>query len=519
MLLMNSLHHSSAAGRRSVRGRPTIRTFIPILFALAAALIAPLQASAQQLVTAITSNPPTLDPQRTFSGFSFSVTGQIYETLVRLGPDSAVTAGLATAWERPAPGVLRLELREGVRFHDGSPLDAAAVVASLERLLDPDTGAQGRFVVASIDAVRAIGPNTVEIVSEPPFAPLLAHLAHPVTAIVPTLHTDTLDRRPLGSGPFRFVSWRDGDRIELEANPDYWGGAPAIASLVFRIVPELSTQIVELRSGGLDLIYNLPPDAFVGLAGVEGVTRWSLLGFRSSLLGFNLEHPKLSDVRVRRAIAHAIDRRSLVDAFLLGMAEPAVAPLPSTVRFAAELDDPYPYDPDRAQQLLRDAGAEGLELRLDIFRNADIEAVAQLLQAMLADAGIALEIRVQDFAAWDEAVKADDAELWAAVWSTITLDADYTLYAFLHSSEIPQNNLSRYRDPEVDALLERARVDASEAGRRETYLEVQRRVVEELPLMALYHPLATYAKRDGLNGERITFSWIDLDLRSATLSE
>ncbi len=491
------------------------RTLLTLLLLLAAPLVA-----AQTLTTATSSNPPTLDPQKTFNGFSFGVTTHVYETLFRVTTEGDIEGLLAESWEFVEPTRLRATLHEGVSFSDGTPLDAAAVKASLERLLDPATAAPGRFVVSAIASVEVVDERTLDIVTAEPFAPLLAHLAHPVTAIVPVSHGDALARQPVGSGPYVFESWTQGDSVVLAANADYWGGAPAIERVVFRVIPEVSTQIVELRSGGLDVLFNIPADNFRQLESEPGLETNAFLGWGSVHVGFNTAHPKLQDVRVRQAIAHAIDKQLIVDEFLGGLAEVGVAPVPPTVRFAAsDLEDPYPYDPDRARQLLADAGAAGLTLTLDVYQNPDLEAVAQVLQAMLADVGVTLEVRVQEYAAYAETVQQDAVEMYATSWGTVTLDADYTLFAFFHSSEIPANNVSRYAVPEVDDALEAARGTPDDAQREELYRTVQERVLADVPMVTLYYPLSTSAKRPSLQGEVVRFSWINLDLREATLQE
>ncbi len=486
---------------------------------LIALLLVASSALAQTLTTAIGANPPTLDPQSTFNGFSFHVTNQVYETLVRVTPEGEVVPGLATAWSYPEPTTLRLTLREGVTFHDGSPFDADAVVASFERILDPETAAPGRFVLGAITDVTAVDETTVDIVTDPPFAPLLAHLAHPVSAIVPADLGDTLGRQPVGTGPFVFVRWIDGSEVVLEANAAYWGGAPALDGVVVRIIPEVSTQIVELRAGGVDMIFNVPPDNFVALQAAGALVTEAIDGWGSTHLILNVEHPKLEDVRVRQALAHAIDKELIAEEMLLGLARPGVAPLPPTIRFSADLAEPYPYDPDAARALLAEAGAEGLSLRLDLYQNPDLEAVAQVLQFSFEEIGVSLDIRVQDFSAYTQAVQADDVELSMTGWGTVTLDADYTLYAFFHSDEIPTNNRSRYADPEIDALLQQGRDATDPAEREAVYLEVQETVVQEVPMVTLYYPQFTYAKRPAVQGESIAFSWILLDLRDATLTD
>ncbi|HZW99436.1 MAG TPA: ABC transporter substrate-binding protein [Trueperaceae bacterium] len=486
---------------------------------LLALLLAPL-ASAQSLTTAMGSNPPTLDPQKTFNGFSFAVTTHIYETLFTVTTDGEIVGLLAEGWEFLEPSRLRVTLHDGVSFSNGEPLDAAAVKASLERLLAPETAAPGRFVVSAIDAVEVVDDLTLEIVTGEAFAPLLAHLAHPVTAIVPAALGDSLARQPVGSGPYVLESWTQSDSLVLSANQDYWGGAPAIPEVVYRVIPEVSTQVVELRSGGLDVLYNIPSDNFRQLREDQGLVTSSFLGWGSVHVGFNVGNPKLQDVRVRQAIAQAIDKQLIVDEFLGGLAEVGVAPIPPTVRFAAsDLPEPYPYDPERARELLAEAGAEGVSLTIDVFQNPDLEAVAQVLQAMLADVGVNLEVRVQEYAAYAETVQQDSVELYGTTWGTVTLDADYTLYAFFHSSEIPANNVSRYSVPEVDSALEAARATPDDAQRADLYRSVQEQVLADVPMVTLYYPLSTAAKQPGLEGEVVRFSWINLDLRQATLQE
>jgi len=476
-------------------------------------------AQAQTLTTAIGSNPPTLDPQLTFNGFSFHVTNQVYETLVRITPAGEVVAGLATRWSYPDATTLRLTLRDGVTFHDGRALDADTVVASLTRILDPATAAPGRFVLSAIQEVRAVDARTVEVVADPPFAPLLTHLAHPVAAIVPADLAATLGRAPVGTGPFVFERWVDGSEVVLRANPAYWGGAPAIAQLVVRIIPEVSTQVVELRSGGVDMIFNVPPDSFVSLAADPAITTGAIDGWSSTHLVVNLAHPKLADPRVRQALAHAIDKALIAEELLRGLARPGVGPIPPTVRHATALAEPYPYDPARARALLAEAGASALQLRLDLYQNADLEAVAQVLQFAFAEIGVDLEIRVQDFSAYTQTVQSDAVELSLTGWGTVTLDADYTLYGFFHSSQVPANNRSRLRDASIDALLELGRGVPDDAARAAAYAEIQAAVVRDLPMVTLYYPQFTYAKRPTVQGESIAFSWILLDLRAARLAD
>lgn len=474
-------------------------------------------AAAQVLVTALPLNPTSLDPHRAIEGYSFMVTNQLYDTLLRLGDDGAIEPGLAVAWSRPEPTVLRLELRRGVRFHDGRPLDAAAVAASLRRLADPATGARGAFLVATIDDIVVVDDHTLDLVSDPPFVPLLANLTFPATAIVPPGAGPELGRAPVGTGPFRFVAWREGEVVEIAADPDYWGGAPALAGVHYRVIPEAAARLIAFRAGDLHLIHDLAADAFLALEGEPGVALGRYPSDRTTYLGMNVEHPVLGDPRVRSAIAHALDRQLLVDALFSGLALPPVGPLSPLVRYALDAPDDRPYDPARARELLREAGAEGTRLVLDMATDGGLEDVAQYVQAALAEIGLRVELRIHEFATLLEIVTSPDAELTLGFWGSDTLDPHFMLSMALHSREIGSNNTSRYASDAFDALLERGAATEDGPERAAAYREAQELALADLPMLPLYHHVGTFAKRGGLEGERLPGSSFQLDLRGARI--
>ena len=470
---------------------------------------------AQRIDVALDGSPRSLDPHTASSGYALTVTSQIYETLIRFGPDGSLQPGLATSWRNVEPGVLRVELRSGVRFHDGTPLDAAAAAASFDRLLDPTTGSRGRFVVAMIDEIRVIDERTLEFRTDPPFVALPSHLTFPATAVVPVARAETLAREPVGSGPFRFVSWREGSQIVLAANADHWAGAPAVDGVRFRILQDPVVRRVELRTGGVDLLFDPTPTAFEALAERDDLEATAGISTRTVYVGFNLEHPVLGDVRVRRAIAHAIDKRTIAEAYMLGLAEPAASFLPRSVEFALDAAEPYPYDPDRARAMLDEAGHTDLRLELNVESGSDVESIGQLLNAMLADVGIDVTIRAESFAARYERIASGDAEIWLDFWDSITFDPDFTLWSFLHGSQIGANNLARYAEDEVDRLLERARGEDDRAAREQLWHGIQRSALDDLPYLPLVHPSALRVASAELRGVVAPGSSFLLDLRDA----
>lgn len=489
------------------------------LFAVLGFIVQPGQAAT--VVVANPGEPPTLDPNLTFQGFTFLVTNQVAETLVYKDANGFQPL-LATDWEAVDERTWRLSLRTGVAFHDGTPFDAEAVKYTIERILDPANQAQGRFVVSMIEEVRVMDSHTVELVTESPFAPLLAHLTHPMTAMVSPTAVERLGgdfgRHPVGTGPFVFESWQAGDQVTLRHNENYWGGAPEIETLVIRTIPEASTQIVELRSGAVDFIFNVSPDHMNDLSSRTGISVRKELGWGSTFLGFNVTQGPFADVRVRQAVAHALNTEAMAIQLRQGLALPAGDLVPETVWGAAEIE-PYAYDPAEARRLLAEAGyPNGFRTSLIAFESPELRQIAEAVQFLLSEVGIQADVQILEYGSYVALVSEHDREgMYMTTWGTVTLDADYTLYALLHSSQIPDNNVSFYENATVDELLDAARHNADESFRLDAYREVAEIANDELPIFALYYPLFSYAKSDRVDGEVINYSWINLNLAKATV--
>lgn len=476
---------------------------------------------AATVVVANPGEPPTLDPNLTFQGFSFLITNQVAETLV-YKDENGFQPLLATDWEAVDERTWRLSLREGVTFHDGTPFDAEAVKFTIERILDPANQAQGRFVVSMIEEVRVIDSHTVELVTDSPFAPLLAHLTHPMTAIVSPTAVETLGadfgRNPVGTGPFVFESWQAGDQVTLRRNENYWGGAPEIDTVIIRTILEASTQVVELRSGAVDFIFNVSPDHMQDLSSRAGIAVRKELGWGSTHLGFNVTQGPFADVRVRRAVAHALNTEAMATQLRQGLALPAGDLVPETVWGAADIEA-YAYDPAEARRLLAEAGyPNGFRTSLITFESPELRQIAEAVQFLLMEVGIQADVQILEYGSYvAEVSQADREGMFMSTWGTVTLDADYALYALLHSSQIPDNNVSFYENAVVDELLDAARRNADEDFRLDAYKQVADIAHDELPIFALYYPLFSYAKNDRVEGEVINYSWINLNLAKATV--
>lgn len=484
-----------------------------------ALLLTPVAFAQSRLQVALPEVPITLDPAEASTASELLVVNQIYETLFQFTLDGALVGRLAADWSYATATRLRVRLTPGVSFSDGAPLDAPAVQASLERLLERLQREPDSRLLEVVTGVEVQDALTVIIVTAEPYAPLMAHLAHPATGIVPGGHGRDLDRAPVGSGAYELAEWLPGERIVLRANDEHRNGAPAVPEVEFRTEPNADELIAGLRSGALHLAPGAPGQVAHALTGatatVAVVPSWSTVQ-----LGVNAAHPKLASLTVRQALALAVDKSSLVEAVPGGLAQPAVAALPPTVRLAPRwLDEPYPYEPEAARGLLATEGLTELTLTLDLVADPELEAVAAALADMLAGVGVNLETRVLAASQYRAQLEDRDLQLFLTRWSTPTLDPDETLFSALHSSAIPAGNASRYRVAAVDALLKEARNSTSEVVRAADYLDVMETVLTDLPVITLYYPQVTVASGAALTLHGPAPAWFLIDLARATLAD
>ena len=484
-----------------------------------ALLLTPVVAAQSRLQVVLPEVPVTLDPAEARTASELLVVNQIYETLFRFSPDGALEGRLAEDWSYATATRLRVRLTPGVSFSDGAPLDASAVQASLERLLERLQREPDARLLEAVTGVEVQDALTVVIVTAEPYAPLMAHLTHPTTAIVPGGHGRDLDRAPIGSGAYELGEWLPDGRIVLSANQDYRNGAPAVPEVEFRTEPNEDALIVGLGSGALHLAPGAPGHVAQALTG-ETVTVAVLPGWSAVQLGVNAAHPKLASLNVRQALALAVDKSSLAEAVPGGLAEPAVSALPPTVRLAPQgLDEPYPYEPEAARSLLATEGLTELTLTLDLVADPELEAVAEALADMLAVVGVNLETRVLAASQYRAQLEDRDLQLFLTRWSTPTLDPDETLFSALHSSAIPAGNASRYRVAAVDALLAEARNSTSEVVRAADYLDVIETVLTDLPVITLYYPKVAVVTGAALVLHGQGPAWFFIDLARATLAD
>jgi peptide/nickel transport system substrate-binding protein len=458
------------------------------------------------LVVAQAAGPLKLDPVRVTDNESIEVGGLLFEGLLRWKPGTTdVTAGLATNWEVSNDGKRwTFFLRPNVTFHDGTPLDAAAVVFSFERLLDPthphvlgDDGRYWRSLLKDVIHVRALDAATVEINVRQPYAPLLGNLAmYPIVSPTAVRRWGEQFRaHPVGTGPFQFESWTHGEHVVVRRNDRYWGKPAILERIVFRVVVDARQRLVELESGSVDLATSILPDEqpFVELH--PELVLHHTPGNDVSYLAFNMQKIGFTDVRARRAAAHAINKEPIVKLAYQGRAIAADGPLPPT-QWAYHIPKlRYGFDQKRAKELLDGA----LFDRNQVYKlyamstprpyMAQPERVARFIQAALEQVGIHTELIMQPYPQHRASLEKGEHDLALFGWIGDTGDPDNFLYVLFHSDNTlgTAQNLSFYKNSEVDSLLIQAQGAVAEMARSSLYRTVQDKIAEDVPWVPIAH--------------------------------
>ncbi len=453
------------------------------------------------LTIAIGAEPESLDPVNMTSAPAATVSEHVVERMIYMEEDGSLTPMIATSWEANADStVWTFEIRQGVTFHDGEPLNAAAVKANLDRFIDPEVGAAYAFLLGTVVSIDAIGEHTLQLTLSQPFAPILAHLSHSFIGIVSPAQIeglgpeDTFDI-PIGTGPYRMTEWSRGERITLEVNEDFYGNVPAIPNVVFNFIPESSALLVALETGEADAIMRVPPQDIARLEDDPNLEVVFAESVRTIYIGFNNMREPFNDPLVRRALNHAIDKQAIVDGLFDGVFTVADAPIVPAV-FGHASVGPYEYDPERARELLAEAGfPDGLSMTFHhpTGRYLLDATVAEAVQDMLGEVGVEVTLETREWSSYLDFTSQppDQAEYDAFMlgWGTVTLDADYGLYALLHSRQWNPNGNNRgfYRNERVDALLDEARVETDRVRREELYAEAIQNIWDDSPWIYLYN--------------------------------
>ncbi|AJF06931.1 peptide-binding protein [Geoalkalibacter subterraneus] len=474
------------------------------------------------LIQGTIGEPSNLIPAIASDGASSAINGLVYNGLVRYDKDLNIEGELAHSWEISDDGrTITFHLREGVRWHDGTPFTSADVLFTYQLLVDPDTPTAYAERYMQVSKAETPDAHTFRVHYEKPLASALISWGvgiHPRHLLEgQDVTASPLSRSPVGTGPYRFVEWKTGEKIELKANPDYFEGEPFIQRVVYRFIPDPSTMFLELQSGGLDMM-DLTPIQYARQTETPAFKRnfnkYRYPAFGYTYLGFNLRRPLFQDKRVRQAFAHAINKQEIVDGVLLGLGQIATGPYkPGTWPYNPDVRR-YAYDPEQARTLLAEAGwrdsdgdgvveKDGRDFSFVLMTNQGNDSrikAGEIIQRRLADIGIDVKLRVVEWASFlKEFINPGDFDALIMGWN-IPMDPDG--YNVWHSSKTRPGELNfiNFQNAEVDELLEKGRRTLDQEQRKAYYDRFQEILAEEQPYVFLFVPDALPAVAARVHG-------------------
>lgn len=466
------------------------------------------------LVYVLPSDIASFDPQNTKETVSGMVNSQIFDYLTELQPDGSVGPGLAESWETSADKLTwTFHLRKGIKFQDGTPFNAEAVKINYDRVLNKDNALPSIQLLSGVSEVKVVDDYTLQIVTKEPFGPLPFHLSHYSLGIISpaalkSMTPEELAQKPVGTGPFSLVSYTPNESIVLKANPNYWGAKPHVDTITFKPAPEAATRSVLLQTGAADIVAKISPQDVASLNEAKGVHVDVEPFTRVIFIHMNEKKEPFGNVKVRQALSYAIDRQSIVKNILKGYASVATGPMGKGV-FGYTDAGHYTYDPQKAKQLLADAGyPNGFSTTMWVpaGRYQGAEEAAQAVQAQLADIGVKVDIQVKEWSSLlSQIKKGPDEAQWDMLllgFAPATNDADWQLYSqFNTKSWAPlSNNRSFYSNPEVDKLLDQGRFSTDQTERKAIYAKILKIIYQDAPELYLYQTTQIYGVSDKVSG-------------------
>jgi peptide/nickel transport system substrate-binding protein len=485
---------------------------IVVAAALVAAIFSP--AAAQGTIrVAVGTTLNQLDLAKTTIGDEYIYVHLVFNGLTRIDRNLTVKPDLATSWQ--ASEDLRtwtFKLREGVKFHHGRTLDAEDVVATVKRILDPNTGSRARANLTMVEKVEAVDPLTVRFTLNIPYAGFPDIFGERQLRIVARDQIDTLSTKPVGTGPFKFVSWSPGDRLELVKNPDYFEkGLPKLDGVTMRIIPEAAARLAAIESGAVDILWNLPYETVDKFKTHPTVRADAVSTATWDGIILNNERAPFDKQKVRQALALTIDKAALVELVIFGQGAPTHSPIPpSHPYFNAALPFPPP-DIAKAKKLLAEAGyPNGFEVTMQVPQEREQRVrLGVAVRDMARAAGITINVERVPFASYAANV-AGKAQMYVdGYFARPTIDT--ALYPFYHSAGSWNRQLWLYTNSRVDELLDTARKTNDEAKRKEIFFEFQRIVDETVPSIIAYSAAHVNGVRKDVDGFQSTpMQWLEL---------
>jgi len=466
----------------------------------------------------------SLDPINVTDGESIRVTHNIYETLLEYDHNLELQPKLATEYTSSEDGLTwTFQLREGVKFHDGTDFNAEAVVFNFERWMDPENPYhEGDFPYYPflyggfkgdenhlIESVTATDEHELEIVLKRKTAPFLSYLAISMFGIASPAAIEQygagIGENPVGTGPFKFEEWNRNNTITLSKNEDYWmEGKPYLDQVIYQVIPENSARLNALQTGEIDIVDGMNASDTTIVEDTDGIELLKRPSFNIGYMAFNMEKEPFDDPLVRKAINMAIDKEEIVDAFYNGLADPATSPLPPSLWSHDESLEKYDYNVEEAKKLLAEAGLEdGFTTELHTMSNPrpylpEPMKIAEAIQSDLAEIGITAEIVSSEWATYLEDTKNGKHSMAMYGWTGVMADPDNFLYPNLSktNAEVPAQNIAFYKSDEFTSLITEARETIDQDKRTELYQEAQQLFQEDAPWVMLAYTTPPLAQSD-----------------------
>jgi len=465
-----------------------------------------------ELVVAQRAIPVSLDPHASNDSPSAIVNGQIYETLVYQDEELQLHPSLAESWTSIDELTYEFKIRENVYFHNEEELKASDVAFTLLRALE---SSHVSHIVGQInpDSIEVMDDYTIRVATLEPYAPFLAHLAHPATSILnETAVTEAEDAgivygtgaEVVGTGPWVFDDWSVRDTVRLVRNEDYHGEKAKLERLTMRSVQEASSRTLELETNTVQIALEIIPADVERVQNEPDLSLIKQQELRTNYLGFNTEIAPFNDERVRQAINYAIDVDTIIETAFEGVGTAAIGPISPNVNGVNPDLEGYPYDIERARELLAEAGyANGLDREVEIWTDTDATriSIATIIRNQLEQLGIDASINQMEWGAYLDATAEGQHDMFLLGWTTVTGDADYGLYSLFHSSEFGAGgNRTFYANSRVDELLDLARATADDDEREAYYHEVQELILEEAPWVPINVSESTIGLQNNVKG-------------------
>lgn len=458
--------------------------------------------SKDSIIIGIDSDAVALDPLRINDTLTMSILSNVYEPLVRMTNDSQIVPALATKWEVSDDGLEYVfTIRTDATFHNGDPITAEDVKYSLEAAIESSyTGPYMNF----IDKVEVLDAENVKVTLQYAYAPFLALCTTYSQVVKEDFYEDggtMMSKQPIGSGPYKFVSWAQGDKIVFEAYDGYYAGEAPIKNLTYKVISNSTTAAIALETGDIDVSLNVGSADIAALEEKEGITLLKDPSSAFYFVGMNTNVKELSDVRVRQAIAKCINKEDMIIGALDGYGV-------ATNTFIAEglpgynADfNPLPYDVEAAKKLMAEAGyPDGFDLTISIPESRSVNA--QILKSDLSKIGINLEIDLLETGAFWDALENLDYEMMIMGWSYVVMDPDVGYYSLYKKDDL-SGNYTGFGSAETDALLQQGRECSDEAQRAEIYAELEETVMTQAPYVPLYWRMDAIAFNSNLTGVEI----------------